>query len=62
MNGEIYLRVDGPDPTVIDDESRDLLTGSSGTDWFIFNSDEDKATDLSDEEFEDVLDFILAEV
>ena len=51
-----------PDPTVFDDAARDLLTGSSGLDWFIFNSQEDKATDLSDEEFADALDFIFAEV
>jgi len=52
----------GADRIVFDDGARDLLTGSSGIDWFIFNSDEDKATDLSDEEFADALNFILAEV
>ena len=57
-NGEFFLNTS----TVSNDGARDLLTGSAGLDWFIFNSDEDKATDLSDEEFADALDFILAEV
>ena len=61
-NGDYFLKIDGTLPTVFDDGARDLLTGSSGIDWFLFNSDEDKATDLSDEEFADALDFILAEV
>lgn len=62
LNGDYWLKIDGAVPTVFDDGARDLLTGSSGIDWFIFNSEEDKATDLSDEEFADALDFILAEV
>ena len=57
-NGEFFLNTS----TVSNDGARDLLTGSSGLDWFIFNSDEDKATDLSDEEFADALDFVLSEV
>ena len=51
-----------PDPTVFDDGARDVLTGSSGLDWFIFNTEEDKATDLSDEESDDVREFVPAEV
>ena len=61
-NDNVFLKTEGPDPTVFDDAARDLLTGSSGLDWFIFNSDEDKATDLSDAEFEDALNFILSDV
>ena len=38
--------------TVHDDNAEDVLTGSEGNDWFLFNSDgdggvKDKATDLS---------------
>jgi hypothetical protein len=62
LNGDIFLKTDGPEATVFDDAVRDLLTGSEGLDWFIFNATEDKATDLKDEEFADVLDFILEEV
>jgi Ca2+-binding RTX toxin-like protein len=66
-NGEYFLRTQQPEgseltPTVFDDGARDVLTGSSGLDWFIFNTDEDKATDPNDEEFDDVRDFVLAEV
>jgi Ca2+-binding RTX toxin-like protein len=32
--------------TVREDEDRDVLTGASGNDWFFFDSDLDKATDL----------------
>ena len=43
---------EGLDDTVQDDEgeSRDVLTGSSGDDWFFFWSSEDRVTDLKDEE------------
>jgi len=61
-NGDIFLKTDGPEATVFDDGVRDLLTGSEGLDWFIFNDSEDKATDLSDEEFANFLNFIMAEV
>jgi hypothetical protein len=43
-----------------DDNSKDMLTGSSGDDWFFFWSPEDKATDLSDEVFANDLDWILS--
>jgi uncharacterized delta-60 repeat protein len=50
--------------TVADDTDRDVLTGSSGTDWFFANLDGDgvldKVTDLDDEAFAMDLDFILA--
>ena len=48
--------------TVFDDDARDVLTGSAGLDWSLFNDAQDKATDLSDDEFANVLDFILAEL
>ena len=48
--------------SIFDDGARDVLTGSAGLDWFFFHDSEDKVTDLSDEEFADVLDYILAEV
>ncbi len=48
LNGSSFLQ-DGV--TVANDGARDVITGSSGLDWFLFNEDEDKATDLSDEEF-----------
>ena len=31
--------------TVLDDEDKDQLTGSSGLDWFFFDTSLDKATD-----------------
>lgn len=46
-----------------DDQAMDMLTGSSGVDWFVFNSDglvRDKVTDLKAAEFASDLDFILA--
>jgi hypothetical protein len=36
---------------VFDDDSQDVLTGSQGDDWFLWNSVEDRATDLGDEVF-----------
>ncbi len=46
--------------TVLDDGACDLLTGSAGLDWFFFNEpdDQDRATDLKDEAFADVLEWI----
>jgi Ca2+-binding RTX toxin-like protein len=66
-NAEIFLAVDathGRVTTLYDDDAADVLTGSSGQDWFLFNADgesgtrKDKATDLSAAEFADDLDFI----
>jgi hypothetical protein len=48
--------------TVFDDAARDVLTGSAGLDWFLSGDSEDKVTDLSDQEFADVLDFILQDL
>ncbi|HUG91797.1 MAG TPA: hypothetical protein VML55_13245, partial [Planctomycetaceae bacterium] len=46
--------------TVGNDDERDILTGSEGDDWFLFDSDNDRATDLTDEAFADDLEFILS--
>ncbi|HUG94141.1 MAG TPA: hypothetical protein VML55_25150 [Planctomycetaceae bacterium] len=42
------------------DDDRDILTGSEGDDWFLFDADRDRATDLTDEAFSDDLEFILS--
>ena len=47
--------------TVTDDDDRDILTGSSGLDWFFFDEDRDRATDLHDEVYANDLAWILAE-
>jgi Ca2+-binding RTX toxin-like protein len=44
--------------TVQDDQDEDVLTGSSGADWFFANSDIDRVTDLKDEAFADEWEFI----
>ena len=50
--------------TAHDDGVEDVLTGSSGQDWFLFNNDgngvQDRATDLStfEAEFAEDMDFI----
>ncbi len=49
--------------TVFDDQARDLLTGSSGKDWFLHNDDgdasvADKVTDLGGQAFEGDLGWI----
>ena len=65
-NGVYFLMDDGVNRTVLDDNAVDLLTGSSGQDWFLFNADgeggskKDKATDLMADEFALDLDFIFA--
>lgn len=47
--------------TVLDDaEDIDKLTGSSGEDWFFFDQENDRATDLKDEVFANELDWILS--
>ena len=48
LNGAVCINAS----TVSDDNDYDVLTGSSGTDWFLFNRDsdgvvKDKVTDLS---------------
>ena len=53
LNESFFLRHGGADATVLDDEARDLITGSAGSDWYFANLDEetkDKITDLNDEE------------
>jgi hypothetical protein len=59
-NGNYFLTTSGPNPTVFDDASADILTGSSAEehDWFFFNSTTDRATDLKDAAFADDLAFI----
>ena len=47
--------------TVFDDGASDVLTGSAGRDWFLFQADgddKDKVSDLGAGEFADELDFI----
>jgi len=39
--------------------ARRSLTGCAGLDWFLFNDTEDRVTDLSADEFKDVLDTSL---
>ena len=60
LNGNAFLT----DATVHDDGVMDVLTGSAGQDWFLFNADgdnnaaKDKATDLHASEFASDIDFI----
>ena len=44
---------------VCSDGENDVLTGSAGQDWFFFDKDRDRATDLKDEVFADDLTWIL---
>jgi Ca2+-binding RTX toxin-like protein len=57
LNGSYFLKLG---VTIIHDESADKLTGSSGMDWFFFDDELDRATDLKDEVFADELDWILS--
>jgi Ca2+-binding RTX toxin-like protein len=62
-NGVYFLTADGSDATVVDDDARDILTGSAGEDWFFANLEGgvlDKITDLNDEELATDLAWILA--
>jgi Ca2+-binding RTX toxin-like protein len=60
LNGSVLLN----ENTVHDDGVRDVLTGSSGQDWFLFNADGDNdalrdlITDLHAQEFANDIDFI----
>lgn len=65
-NNGLYFLLASDDPsteqderTVIDDGSQDVLTGSSGVDWFFYDPNADRVTDLDDEVFANDLDFIL---
>lgn len=61
-NGNHVLIATGIDRTVFDDGACDVLTGSSGTDWFFANLSGpgllDRITDLSASEFANDLEFI----
>jgi Ca2+-binding RTX toxin-like protein len=59
LNGTVKLVNSGENRTVFDDSSNDVLTGSSGLDWFFFDPDRDRATDLNDEIFANDLAFFL---
>lgn len=54
LNGTLKLDAS----TVFNDTDADVLTGSSGYDWFLFDSGRDRVTDLHDEAFTNDLDFI----
>jgi hypothetical protein len=41
------------------EEDADVLTGSAGLDWFFFDQQHDRATDLKDEVFANDLAWIL---
>jgi Ca2+-binding RTX toxin-like protein len=58
LNGNYFLSA--ARGTVIEDADADVLTGSSAEqqDWFFFDADRDRATDLSDAAFAGDLDFI----
>jgi len=58
-NGGTFLRTVGEDATIFEDTDDDVLTGSSGEDWFFFDKLRDRATDLKDEVFANDLEFIL---
>lgn len=54
LNGMVVLDA----TTLLNDTDADVLTGSSGFDWFVFDTGLDRATDLSDEAFSNDLEFI----
>jgi hypothetical protein len=54
LNGEYLLNASA----VGHDTSADVLTGSAGLDWFLFDAQRDRATDLHDEAFANDADFI----
>jgi len=56
MDSNVRLNAD----TVFNDWENDALTGSSGLDWFLFDPERDRATDLKDEAFANDLTWILA--
>jgi uncharacterized delta-60 repeat protein len=39
LNGDYFLKADGPDKTVFDDGVQDWLFGGAGQDWFFANAD-----------------------
>jgi hypothetical protein len=54
LNGSVMLN----EATVFNDTDADVMTGSSGSDWFLFDSTRDRVTDLRDEAFLNDLSFI----
>ncbi|MBW3541445.1 MAG: hypothetical protein KY476_14355, partial [Planctomycetes bacterium] len=56
LNGDWKLNSE----TVGHDADADWLTGSSGSDWFLFDGERDRPTDLNDESFVSELEFILS--
>jgi hypothetical protein len=54
LNGSVVLN----NTTVLSDDDLDVLTGTSGNDWFLFDGQRDRATDLHDEAFVNDLPFI----
>jgi PKD repeat protein len=44
--------------TVFHDESADVMTGSSGNDWFLLDTSRDRATDMTDDAFDPDREFI----
>jgi Ca2+-binding RTX toxin-like protein len=56
LNGGYFLLLA---VSVINDDDRDVLTGSAGEDWFWFDPALDKVTDLGDEAFAGDLGFIM---
>lgn len=65
LNGGFFLNLSTTDDmdlsqmqTVFEDNSKDVLTGSAGLDWFLLDVQEDLATDLRHEAFADLLDWL----
>jgi CSLREA domain-containing protein len=59
-NGNFFLTTDGPSVTAFDDNSRDVLSGGPGADWFFANVDtgvRDIIIDLSARDFASKLKF-----
>src|SRR5262249_10604423 len=54
LNGGVVLNA----TTLASDNDADVLTGSSGYDWFLFDPEHDRVTDLHDEAFTNDLPFI----
>jgi Ca2+-binding RTX toxin-like protein len=54
LNGSARLN----ETTAFNDAGADVLTGSSGSDWFLFDSTHDRVTDLRDQAFLNDLSFI----
>ena len=54
LNGPVKLN----STTVFNDTDADVMTGSAGSDWFLFDGTRDRVTDLRDEAFLNDLTFI----